>query len=30
MSAAQWAVTVVGAALVVLVNVWFFGAPRKR
>ncbi len=29
MSAAQWVVTVAGAALVALVNVWFFGAKRK-
>ncbi len=30
MSAAQWAVTLAGAALVALVNVWFFAARKKR
>ncbi len=29
MSAAQWAVTLAGAALVALVNAWFFGARKK-
>lgn len=29
MSAAQWGVTLAGAALVVLVNLWFLG-PRRR
>jgi plastocyanin domain-containing protein len=29
MNAAQWVVTVVGAALIALVNVWFFGGRRR-
>jgi hypothetical protein len=29
MSAAQWIVTLAGAALVALVNLWFLG-PRRR
>ncbi len=29
MSAIQWVVTVAGAALVVFVQVWFFGARRR-
>ncbi len=29
MSALQWTVTLAGAALIVLVNLWFLG-PRRR